>query len=207
MKCILGGQQKATPYDKILKKQTTLNLQSDIDLLILKLQRYKVNITKEKQRVAIKSETFDVQQLLIFCLLPLIFGIVIIIGATLFEILQGLYVLAFISGFALLGFAYASFFRIQKKQKENSAAKILFKRKLIFKANKKEITYDATNISSIQNSIEIHDDSILTGNVFLVDAKGNKVTIVSVVGYKSNHLRNDLVWLENFFKNYLKLEE
>ncbi|MEM6687534.1 MAG: hypothetical protein AAF617_17285 [Bacteroidota bacterium] len=183
-----------------------MKLHNDIDVLILKLKRYNINITKEKQRVAIKGEAFDTQQWFIYFVLPLIFGLLVIIGATVFSFPVGLYMLAFVSGFALLGFAYASFFRIAKKQKENSTTKILFNRKLIFKVNKREATYDANNISTIHNSIEVHDDSILTGSVFLIDTKGNKVTIVSLVGYKSNHLRSDLVWLEDFFKKYLQLQ-
>ncbi len=194
-----------------------MDLQNDVDLLVLKLKRYKINIVKEKQRVSIKSATIDSQQLLIYCLLPLIFGAIVVIGITIFLAIYGIYLLrariayplyglGYMSGFALLGFAYASFFRIRKKKTENNTAKILFNNKLIFKENTKEVKYDATNIKTIKNSIEIHGDNILMGTVFLVDVEGNEVTIVSLEGYKSNHLRSDLVWLENFFKTYLKLE-
>ncbi|MEM6719836.1 MAG: hypothetical protein AAF611_10995 [Bacteroidota bacterium] len=195
-----------------------MDLKNDLDLLVLKLKRYKINIVKEKGRVSIKSAAFDSQQFLIYCILPLIFGTCVVVGVTIFfifsasyliksRIVAGIYILGYLSGFALLGFAYASFLRIKKKKKENNTAKILFKNKLIFKVDAREVTYDATNINTIKNTIEIHGDNILMGNVFLVDAEENEVTIVSLEGYKSNHLRSDLVWLENFFKSYLKLEE
>ncbi|WP_430411135.1 hypothetical protein [Kordia sp.] len=190
-----------------------MNLKSQISLFEQKLKRHKINFTKQDERIIIKKASIDVQQLLIYFTIPLILGVGITIGILLFIIFYGIYLpkirivygLAFLSGFALIGFAYASLHRIRKKKKENHASKILFNRKLTIETKTKETTYNAENVATIKNTIKIHGDNILTGTVFLIDKEGNKITIISIEGFKSNHLRDDLVWFENFFKNYLEL--
>ncbi|MFK7749195.1 MAG: hypothetical protein AB8B65_12440 [Kordia sp.] len=189
------------------------NIKNEINLFAQKLKRHKINFEKRGDRIIIKTATTDYQQLLVYFLLPLIFGSIIVLSVSLFIIFYGVYIpkmqllfgFGLVSGFALIGFAYGSLLRIRKKKKENHASKILYNRKLIFKVNQKEKKYDVENIATIKNSIEIHGDSILMGNVFLEDKEGNQVTIISIEGFKSNHLRSDLVWFENFFKNYLQL--
>lgn len=191
-----------------------MNIQSQINLFEQKLKRHKVNFVKQDQRIIIKKANIDVQQLLIYFTMPLILGSSIVIGVILFIIFYGIYLpkirilygLAFLSGFALIGFAYSSLLRIRKKKQENHASKILFNRKLTIETKQSGTTYDAENVLTIKNSIEIHGDNILMGNVFLIDKDGKKVTIISLEGFKSNHLRDDLVWIENFFKNYLALK-
>ncbi|WP_298417619.1 hypothetical protein [uncultured Kordia sp.] len=192
-----------------------MNIQSQLNLFEQKLKRHKINFLKQDERIIIKKASIDVQQLLIYFTTPLILGIGIIIGILLFIIFYGVYLpkirllygLAFLSGFGLIGFAYASLGRIRKKKQENHASKILFGRKLVIETKTKDTTYSADNVITIKNSIEIHGDNILTGTVFLIDKEGNKITILSLEGFKSNHLRDDLVWFENFFKNYLELKQ
>lgn len=194
-----------------------MDIQNEINLFELKLKRYRINFYKHKQQLIIKKSSIDLQQLLIYFTVPLILGISIIIGVLLFFFIYGIYlprmkiifavyILGFLSGSALISFAYASFFRIQKKKKENHASKILYNRKLIFETEKNETTYDFENVTTIKNSIEIHDDNIFMGNVFLVDKEGNQITILSLEGFESNFLRDDLVWFEKFFKKYLELK-
>ena len=189
------------------------NIKSEINLFEQKLKRHKINFEKRGDRIIIKTAKLDFQQLLIYFLMPLILGGVVILGISIFLIFYGVYIpkiqlvfgLAYVSGFALIGFAYGSLLRIRKKKKENHASKILSNRKLTLKVNEKEKKYDVENVATIKNSIEVHGDSILMGNVFLEDKEGNQVTIISIEGFKSNHLRSDLVWFENFSKNYLQL--
>ena len=190
-----------------------MNIQNELNLFELKLKRHKISFYKHKRQLIIKKSKTDFQQLLIYFLMPLILGSIVVIGIFIFIIFYGvyfpktgmIYVFPFISGFALIGFALGSLFRIRKKKKENNASKILYNRKLTIETKEKKTVYDTENVLTIKNSIEIHDDNILMGNVFLVDKEENKITIISLEGFKSNHLRDDLVWFENFFKNYLQL--
>ncbi len=181
----------------------TKSIVMNTSLLELKLKRLKISFRKEGNKLIIGKAKTDMTTLIFLVLIPLALCIFIL----LFSLSIGLtFGKAYLFSILLFLFAAFNFKRIGIKKEANRNVKTFVNNTLKITENGKVKTYYANSIDRFTFSVKEIRKDIFEGRLYFIDTNNNTHQILGFDDDSEQLVQNDLIWLMDFFKAYLKMK-